>query len=405
MAPPGFFSNLAFRPQQGKRKRAGSLPRDDNRPKPANHATVEEDAEEYSTQQPKSEEKSEEDPHTAKRRRFNDPGDEKPVNDSQGVANPNLASDLDDLKLRGRVIRRRRAPVDLFIPKKPRGVVKVRRPRPRQKPVCGRASFLTAAEQQLSDALQTKGAGVAVVDNLIGLPKVALDPAVGPEERSKEEVRDGQVPVHYDANDLKHNDEGIPVSDGGVPVRSVKHGTVGTNYYDEQASVHSDDQDPADRDRECTCQSVADDTNTLVHCDQCEKVYHPVCVGKERQGSALYTDARREKAMLKDADFYRKNGGFTCSNCDNKALEAKQHWGPDELKAESKRRNKLFLAKHKLVKSEVEPQECDNCTVAITGKGYQCRYCQHDFDLCFGCFMDPSVSSKHQHAAGDMKLR
>jgi hypothetical protein len=402
MAPPGFFSNLPFRPQQGKRKRAGSLPREANanRPNPANHATVEEETDEYFTQRPKFEQ-SEEDPHTAKRRRFNDPGDDKPVDDSQGVGNPDLASDLNDLKLRGRVVRRKRAPVSPFIPRRPRGIVKVRRPRPRQEPVFGRASFQTPDEQQLSDALNTKRPQVNVVDNLNGLPKVPLDRAVGVKERSKEELHDAQVPVHYD--DLKHNYEGILVNKWGVPEHSG-----GKQYYDEQAPVHSDDQEPVDHDRECgVCRSVAESAKTLVHCDECGKVYHPICIGKERQGFALYMDARREKAMLYDAQFYRKNGGFTCTDCDNKALEAKQHWGTDELKAESKRRNKLFLAKHRLVKSEAEPRICDNpaCNQEITGKGYQCRYCQDDFDLCFGCFMDPSVSSKHQHAAGNMRLR
>jgi hypothetical protein len=401
MAPPGFFSNLPFRPQQGKRKRAGSLPSEANRPTPTNHAIVEEEADEYFTQRPKFEEpKSEEEPHTAKRRRFNDPSDETPVDDSKGVANPDLASTFDDLKLRNRVVRRRKTPVSPFIERKPRGIIKVRRPRPRQEPVFGRASFMDLAEQQLSDALQTKGPQVNVVGNLNGLPKLALEPAVRSQERSREELHDAQVPVRYDANVLRHNVEGVLVNAGGVPVYSEKYGT---KYYDEQASVHSDDQEPVDHDRECVC-SVAENPRTLVHCDECEKVYHPICVGKERQGSALYMDDRREKAMLYDAKFYRKNRGFTCTECDNKALTSKKAWTLRELNAEKKRRNKLFATRYRLNKGETEPHVCDSCSQQIIGVRHECLYCE-DLDFCSECFHDPAKSSLHQHSAGDMKLK
>jgi len=346
MALPNFFSNIPYRPLQGKRKRDGSLPRDTNRPTPSNHATVEEDEDEYFTQQPKSDE----DPHFAKRRRPNDPGDETPVDDSAAVGNIDLSSSFDDLKLRTCVIRRQRAPVSPFIPRKPRGIVKaVARPRRRQTPVFGQASLLSVEEQRLSIAVRTRGAQVIMVENLNGLPKVARDK---PAKRSEKDRYDARVPDH---------------------------------------------------DRECVCQSVAENTRTLVHCDTCEKVYHPVCVDKGRQGSALYMDDRREKAMPYDAKFYRKNGGFTCSDCDNKALAAKQQWSPDELKAERKRRSELFSTKQHN-RGGTKPHVCDGCGQEITGRRLECRYCE-DFDLCPGCAFDPSVSSQHQHNAGDMRLR
>jgi hypothetical protein len=189
MAPPSFF-NIPFRPLQGKRKRDGSLPRDTNRPTPSNHATVDEEADEYFTQQPKSDE----DPHFAKRRRGNDPGEETPVDESAAVGNIDLSSSFDDLKLRSRVIRRRRAPVSPFIARKPRGIAKaVARPRRRQTPVFGQASLLSIEEQQLSIAVRTRGAQVIMVENLNGHAKVALDPTVDPEENSKEELYDEQT--------------------------------------------------------------------------------------------------------------------------------------------------------------------------------------------------------------------
>src|SRR4051794_33768606 len=85
------FENLAIDPQQGKRKRNGSLPRNS-----ANHATLEEDADEYFSQQPKSDEEF----HNAKRGRSNNAGDEMDVDESQAVANFDIASALQNIDLR-----------------------------------------------------------------------------------------------------------------------------------------------------------------------------------------------------------------------------------------------------------------------------------------------------------------
>lgn len=403
-ATASFSATLPFRPQ-GKRKRAGSLPRNFKRPTPTHQATVDEDVDDYFAQNTKSDE----DPHATKRRRFNDPGDEEPVDDSQAAASSSVpkATDMDsmfdDLKLRNRTVRRRKDPISCFIPSKPRGITKaVRKPKPRAKPVFGMASLMTAAEEQLVNALKKKGAQVTVAKDLNGLPKVAQDPTVGQAERSKEEVDNAQVPVTYNAHALKHNDEGILVpnkDDEQVPVSSENQGQM---YYDQQAPEHPEKEGSENGDRARVCQSVTDNTDTLAQCEGCEKAYHPQCIGKGRQGYGSYQDNRRE-ALLEDVKFYRKNGGFTCNDCDNKALADKQNWAPKELAAEKKRRNKLF--KRKPNKGETEPRICDNCNEEIMGFSYHtCQFCEN-YDLCPKCLFDPAVSSLHQHSAADMKMK
>lgn len=340
-ATASFSATLPFRPQ-GKRKRAGSLPRNSERPAPTHQATVEEDVDEYFTQNTKSDE----DPHAAKRRRFNDPGDEVPVDDSQAAASSSVpnATDVDsmfdDLKLRNRTVRRRKDPVSCFIPSKPRGITKaVRKPKPRSKPVFGVASLMTAAEEQLVNALKKKGAQVTVAKDLNGLPKVAQDPTIGQAERSKEEVDNAQVPVTFDAKPLKHNDEGILVPSKDDEQVAVRSDNQGTTYYDQQTTADSDDQDVATHD-ECVCGAIAEDTQ--VQCISCTRSYHPACIGKGLQDPAIYLDNRRDHAVQKDAFLYRKNRDFTCTDCDNEALAAKKQWAPKELNAEKRRRNEAW---------------------------------------------------------------
>lgn len=79
----GFFANLVLRPQQGK-GRAGSLPRDADRPMFANHATFKEGADEYFAQHLYSDECPQID---VKGRHFSIPIDETPVYKSQNVDN------------------------------------------------------------------------------------------------------------------------------------------------------------------------------------------------------------------------------------------------------------------------------------------------------------------------------
>ncbi|GAB7335988.1 hypothetical protein MBLNU13_g08227t1 [Cladosporium sp. NU13] len=405
-ATASFSTTLPFRPQ-GKRKRAGSLPRNFKHATPTHQATVEEDVDEYFAQNSKLDE----DPHATKRRRFNNPGDEEPVDESHAAASssvpdaPDIDSAFDDLKLRSRTVRRRRAPVSPFIPSKPRGITKaVRKPKPRVKPVFGIASLITAEEEQLVNALKKQGAQVIVMKNLNGLPEVALDPTIGQAEKSKGELDNAQVPVTFDAKALKHNDEGILVpskDDEQVPVSS---GNQGQMYYDQQAPEHPEEEGSENGDRACVCQSVTDNTDTLAQCEGCEKVYHPQCIGKGRQGYGSYQDNRRE-ALLEDVKFFRKHGGFTCTDCDSKALAKKKNWASKELDAEKKRRSKLF--KRKLNKGETEPRICDNvnCNEEIIGLHYySCQFCEN-YDLCPQCHFDPAVSSLHQHSAADMKMK
>ena len=379
-----FSATLPFR-SQGKRKRDRSLPGDTNRTKSAYQPTlptVEEDADEYFAQNAKSDEDS----HANKKRRFNN-HDATDINSS-----------FNDLKLRGRTVRRIKAPVSPFIPRKPRGIVKsvVGMAKPRPKPVFGVASLMTAAEEQLVIALKKKGAQVTVVKNLNGLPNVALDPTVDSAERSKEELDAAQVPVYYDKHDLKHNDQGVlvPIGDN----KQVQ--SQGIKYFDQQTMVDSDDQVVTTRE-ECVCGAIAEDTQ--IQCIGCTRSYHPACVGKGLQDPAFYLDNRRDQAVQEDADFYRKKGGFTCTDCDNEALAAKNQWAPKKLNAEKRRRNKLFSAKNIFQRGETIPRECDSCDQIILNIRFECTFC--DYDLCNECFTNPEKSSLHKHSAGGMKIK
>lgn len=396
-----FFANLSHRPKQGKRKRDDSPPRNSNGPTPTNHASVEEEADEHFTQQPKSHE----DPHGAKRRRPNDPGDELPVDESQAVANVEL---LNDLQLRnGRLIgnrRRRKAPVSPFISRKPKGITKavaLYKPPPRRAPVFGQASLMSPEEIKLSIAVRAKGAQVTLTNDLSGLPKVALDPAVDPLERTlerseEEEDLDAEIPVYYDQAPVNNDNANIPAVDDAYT--SGYFDKQGQMYYGEQAPVRSDEEASVHSDE----QDDEQDPDMQVSCDSCAKFYIPATQGKGIQGSIRYVEDYRE-AVQEDAEFFRNNGGFTCRDCDKETLVAKKPWAAGNLKAEKTRRAKLFRTKNGLDK-EKTLHECDNCKQEITSSRHACQYCEN-FDLCRDCFADPAISSKHQHAAGDMKLK
>jgi hypothetical protein len=278
--------------------------------------------------------------------------------------------------------------VSPFIPRKqPVRKNAMVRYKPRPTPVFRQASLMTLDEAQLVAALDKAEADaprVKVAENLSGLPKAAVDPLQTQEEKHRDSQREKQV-CTCGSNAAEVNE------------RSAVMESHGCNCGSTDAGIHVKSE------RYCICLSVASDT--LVSCHGCFKAFHAVCLGLGRQGYALYQDDRREQAMLDDAEFYREDGGFTCSRCsDDKELADKEKWAPDELKAEARRKNKLFSKKHNLDQGEILPRECDHCLQQISGTRYECRYCDN-FDLCPGCFTDPEVSSMHQHAAGDMKLR
>lgn len=238
---------------------------------------------------------------------------------------------------------------------------------------------------------------MTMVANLNDLPKVVYDPVVSRQEKNQEEIHDAQVPVHYDGKHFKHNDMGALVpDDAGAP--------QDTAYYDEQTTVESEEQDVPSYDNG----AVADDTQ--VQCVGCNKLCYPAHIGKGLQDPALYLGNRRDQAMHDDDELYRKtrNFTFTCNGCDDEALATKQKWAPKELNVERRRRNKVFVVKHKLNKGETTPRECDNCDQIILTTRFECVHCESickHFDLCPECFSDPSISSLHQHAAGDMKMK
>lgn len=398
-----FFAGLPFRPQQGgKRKRDGSPTPDssDSRISPlANNVSIHANL----AHRPKPDET----PHDAKRRRANDPGDEVEADESQAVvrsdnlnatANPNTdrALTFDNLNLRGtvaqRVARRRRAAADPFIPRKqPVGKKALVRYKPRQAPVFGLASLMSAEEVQLVvdlNKLKAEAPRVKVAENLNGLPKPALDPLQSTEEK--------QIEVE---SRVESEHTYCTCGSGAVEVNSkseVTESDQGCVCGATAANIH------VSSDKCCVCGSVAEN-GALIHCNACHKAYHPVCIGKGLQGYASYQDERREQAMLEDANFYRKDGGFTCNRCSDKALADRETWAQNELKAEVKRRKNLFMVKHHLNQGETMPRECDHCQQQIIGVRYECRCCVN-FDLCRECFTEPAVSSLHQHTAEDMKI-
>jgi hypothetical protein len=282
--------------------------------------------------------------------------------------------------------------VSPFIPRKmPISKKALIRQKPRRAPVFGQASLMSLDEAQLVAALdKTKAEApqVKVANDLDGLSKPVSDPLQSVEEK-------------HTAAEAERHAEGKYCSCGSAAVEvneksEVIENDTGCVCGSTAAKIQ------VESDRYCVCGSVAGDS--LVHCGCCFKAYHPVCIGKGLQGYAPYQDDHREQAMLDDANFYRKDGGFTCSSCDDKALADKEKWALNELRAEKSRRGKLFVIKYNLNQGETLPRECDHCQQEIISARFECQYCE-DFDLCRACFADLEVTSMHQHAAGDMKLR
>lgn len=398
----GFFGNLAFRPEHAVKRKRDKPPVDDNV-----RAGEPESFEDLAArlQQDTPTEPSHETQSDVKRRRLNDPEEEVEADQSHAMVmsdDPNAAATpingnaltVGSLNLNQtvaqRVARRRRGPVDPFIPKKPAHKKALVRRKPPPTPVFGMASLMTADEATLATALGRKMPQTRMATTSDNLPAPELDPQ---------------------NEDVHMNDH-----------ERMNFATGGPTFMDGEGSKNV----VVDQDTHCVCRGPSDDT--LVACTSCTKVFHPICVGKGRQSSADYDDVRlvarmqtrasvasadlkldsspverRHQARLDDVKFYHEKGAFTCSLCDAKATKkasADKQFLPDELKVEGKRRNKVFTARY----GYNERHECDNCNEEIISIRYACKFCEN-FDFCRECFADPKISAKHQHAGDDMKLK
>jgi hypothetical protein len=264
-----------------------------------------------------------------------------------------------------RVAKRRRNinPVDaLFIPKK--GVTKrtaTRKPqRPRQAPVFGVASLMDAAEHNLVVALGTKPPGARIVNH------EDLEAQVLPADPQDTTVH---VNFHENLNRGYVDGEGV----NAVVVAERSH---------------------------CVCGGLGEDEGGLIACATCARAYHSVCVGKGRHGHSECTVSQH----LDDVRYYLLHT-FSCPDCDKKA-SAKRHitMSSEELSDEKARRDLVFAKRDAIPADETEPRICDgdSCQIPIVGARFECRYC-FAFDLCAECWVDPEITSKHQHVKGDKK--
>lgn len=403
----GFFDNLPFRPEHAVKRQRDTPPTHDNA-RTGEPESFEDLA--ARLQQASPTEPSHETQPDTKKRRLNDPGDEIEADQSQAVvtsddlnaaATPPMNVDdltVNSLNLNGtvaqRVARRRRGPVDPFIPKKPLYKKALVRRKPAPAPVFGMASLMTADEAKLVTALGRKVPQTRMATTSDNLPVPDLDPQ---------------------NEDVHMNDhERMNVVPGEA---TLMDGEGSKNVV-------------VDQDTHCLCKQPSDDA--MVACTSCTKAFHPFCVGKGRQSYADYHDVRlvarmqtrasvasanlrvessprerRLQARLDDAKFYNEKGGFTCSLCDARAAKkasADTQFLPEEHKVEGRRRNKVFTARYGDKDSDKDLRDCDNCNEQIISIRYECNFCEH-FDLCRVCFFDPKRSAKHQHAAGDMKLK
>lgn len=263
----GLYGNQAFPPKdQGtKRKRDGSPPPDSAAVPAIDNTSIQMNL----AHRPKPKET-----HDGKRRRGDSPENDTQIDPSLAVAssgkptatkNTNAALALGNLSLHEPVakrLRRRKAPVSCFIPKKQSLNKKAVIRKPRPQPVFGQASLYTADEVKLSTAVKVKPAQVQVAKNLDNLPKPTADPQLDP----------------------------------GMVMTSEE------KYVDEDERIKP--IIPVEDDEFCVRRAISD--NTMVHCEACFEIYHPACVGKGLQGSALYDgDGDREYlARVEDAKHY-----------------------------------------------------------------------------------------------------
>ncbi|KAM0713828.1 hypothetical protein Q7P37_010790 [Cladosporium fusiforme] len=275
------------------------------------------------------------------------PNDPAPINDT----NTALVLAEEPTEPIAKRLRKRKAPVDPFIPRKPKPVataLAVRRQR--QDPVFGQNSMalLPADQAQLAAAL-------------VRPQTIITRSAVG-------------FPVAHVPNESKIVRPRVAKG----PTQTVRH---------------------------CLCKNPYDEN--MVVCTGCDDFFHPVCVGKGLQSPEMYIDEQlASRAYTRDAQEYGKMADFRCSACDKtkpKPKPASRSFSWAEANAEQIRRTKIFQTRNDIA-HDGTVRECDHCTDEIIGVRYECRFCE-GFDLCRTCFFDPSVSSLHQHSEGGMVLK
>ncbi|KAK6433654.1 hypothetical protein LTR95_010163 [Oleoguttula sp. CCFEE 5521] len=146
----------------------------------------------------------------------------------------------------------------------------------------------------------------------------------------------------------------------------------------------------------CVCHSTASDT--LVECATCKQNYHPVCVGKGKQNSRLYSGASEYRTRKQDVEFYKTLDIFRCHRCDQAqaaTLTAPHVW--KGKKAEAARVKKEFSKTAVPRKANESSKFCGVCSMVCLHTAYFCSDCYGKFVLCHRCAKDPSKSGQHRH--------
>nr|OQO27361.1 hypothetical protein B0A51_05066 [Rachicladosporium sp. CCFEE 5018] len=146
----------------------------------------------------------------------------------------------------------------------------------------------------------------------------------------------------------------------------------------------------------CVCHSTASDT--LVECTTCKQHYHPVCVGKGKQNSRLYSGASEYRTRKQDVEFYQTLETFRCHRCDQAqaaTLTTPHVW--KGKKAEAARMKKEFQKTSVPRKATESSKFCGVCSMVCLHTAYFCSDCYGKFVLCHRCAKDPSRSGQHRH--------
>lgn len=154
----------------------------------------------------------------------------------------------------------------------------------------------------------------------------------------------------------------------------------------------------------CLCQKQYD--GNMVVCTVCDGYFHPFCVGKGLQPRQMYDDEQlSSRAYMRDAEEFGKTADFVCAACNRtkyKGRGKKFTWA--EGQAENVRRGRIFQQRLDVARTGANTRICDHYNGQIVGNRYECKHCE-GFDLCQNCYVDPAISSMHQHADDDMVLK